>query len=163
VDVRERLAELYVEHAPSAGKLAYLLTGDRDLAADLTQEAFARVARGLRGLRNEDAFGWYLRRTIVNLARRQWRQNSRRRAFEQEEGHRVARAIMPDQDLETRDVLWRVMHRLPYRQRAAIALRYYEDLSEQEIASVLRCAPGTVKSLIFRGLRTMRAELEDQL
>jgi DNA-directed RNA polymerase specialized sigma24 family protein len=64
----DKLEALYLHHGPEALRLAYLLTGDRELAEDLTQEAFVRVARRLTGLRNADSFHWYLRRTVVNLA-----------------------------------------------------------------------------------------------
>src|SRR5262249_34739970 len=64
----DRLEVLYLRHGPEALKLAYLLTGDRELSEDIAQEAFVRVARRLTGLRNADSFRWYLRRTVVNLA-----------------------------------------------------------------------------------------------
>jgi RNA polymerase sigma factor (sigma-70 family) len=65
---RSPLGDLYVRHAPESIRLAFLLTGDRALAEDLVQEAFARLVGRLRHLRDPSAFGAYLRRTIVNLA-----------------------------------------------------------------------------------------------
>ena len=59
-----------------------------------------------------------------------------------------------------RDELWTALNRLPYRQRAAIVLRFYEDLTEQQTARALGCAVGTVKSSVSRGLRQMREELD---
>jgi RNA polymerase sigma factor (sigma-70 family) len=64
----DKLEALYRCHGPEALRLAYLLTGDRELAEDLAQEAFVRVARRLTGVRKADSFHWYLRRTVVNLA-----------------------------------------------------------------------------------------------
>ena len=64
----DKLEDLYLCHGPEALRLAYLLTGDRELAEDLAQEAFVRVARRLTGLRDAGAVRWYLRRTVVNLA-----------------------------------------------------------------------------------------------
>ena len=61
--------------------------------------------------------------------------------------------------MEDRDELWTALERLPQRQRAAIVLRYYEDLSESRIAELLQCRPGTVKSLLSRGLEAMRTEI----
>jgi hypothetical protein len=63
----DRLEEIYIRNAPSALRLAYFLTGDRELAEDLTQEAFVRVAGRFRHLREPDDLPAYLRRTIVNL------------------------------------------------------------------------------------------------
>ncbi len=153
---RSKLAELYSEHAPKAGRLAFLLTGDRDLAEDIAQEAFARIAGRFAHLRDEDAFAGYLRRTVVNLTQKHWRRAARERSYAEREGPIAERqrAWLPDTD--TRDALWEALVRLPYRQRVAIALRFYEDLPERDIAAAMRCPTGTVKSLIFRGLRAMR-------
>ena len=67
-----------------------------------------------------------------------------------------------DRALGERDELWRAMRGLSERQRIAIVLRYYEDLSEQRVAELLRCRPGTVKSLVSRGLQTMRDEMRGE-
>jgi hypothetical protein len=76
-----RLAELYAEHAPRAGRLAYLLVGDRDVAEGIVQEAFVRVAGRLWTLRNPDAFDAYLRQTVLNLARGHMRRLRLQRAY----------------------------------------------------------------------------------
>lgn len=153
-----RLGELYVRHAPDGIRLAYLLTGDRALAEDLVQEAFARFAGRLLYLRSPDAFEPYLRRTIVNLSRSHFRQ----RRTEREYLERLAR--MPQGSRPENEELDEAMHeallRLPTRQRAAIVLRFYEDLSDVQTADVLRCRPGTVRSLVSRGMTTLRTELE---
>ncbi|MEX2421071.1 MAG: sigma factor, partial [Actinomycetota bacterium] len=67
------LDDLHREHAGDALRLGYLLTGDRSLAEDLVQDAFVKVFGRFHDLRNRDAFWWYLRRTIVNLAHSQSR------------------------------------------------------------------------------------------
>jgi RNA polymerase sigma-70 factor (sigma-E family) len=151
-----RLAELYRRHAPDAARLAYLLTGDRALAEDLTQEAFVRLYARFRDLRNPDALPWYLRRTVVNLARSHFRKVKVERAYVKKET-RVP--IVAEHDVGTRDEMWQALLELPERQRAAIVLRYYEDLSEKETADVLRCPVGTVKSLTSRGLERLRGEM----
>ena len=61
-----------------------------------------------------------------------------------------------------RDALRRALDLLPYRQRAALVLRFYEDLSEQQAARALGCAVGTIKSLVSRGLNALREELGDE-
>jgi RNA polymerase sigma factor (sigma-70 family) len=73
----------------------------------------------------------------------------------------AARASMQP-DVARRDALQRALDRLPYRQRAALVLRFYEDLSERQTAHALGCAVGTVKSLVSRGLRTLREEMRDE-
>jgi len=156
-----RVATLYRLHAPRAGELAYLLTGDADLAEDLAQEAFVRLIGRLSRIRDEAAIAAYLRQSIVNLARKHWRKRGSERAYLRREGRTLVSAASAPTDLGARDELWEALGKLPYRQRAAIVLRFYEDLSEKETARVLGCAVGTVKSSVSRGLRHMREELSD--
>jgi RNA polymerase sigma-70 factor (sigma-E family) len=150
-----RLGELYRRHAPDAGRLAYLLTGDRALAEDLVQEAFLRLFGRFQDLRRPEAFEWYLRRTVVNLANSQFRRRRVERAYLD---RRVPEA-RPDAsaEVEAREDLWRALQALPERQRAALVLRFYEDLPEARAAEVLGCPVGTVKSLVSRGLERLRA------
>jgi RNA polymerase sigma-70 factor (sigma-E family) len=151
-----RLGELYAQHAPEAVRLAYLLTGDRALAEDLVQEAFVRMFGRFRDLRNPDAFRAYLRTTVVNLSRSHFRRVKVERAYLE---RRRPPAYLEAPDPGPRDELWSALSRLGDRQRAAIVLRYYEDLSEAETAEVLRCPVGTVKSLVSRGMDRLREEL----
>jgi RNA polymerase sigma-70 factor (sigma-E family) len=152
------LAELYERHAGAAVGLAYLLTGDRSLAEDLVQEAFVRVAGRFRHLRDSGAFEGYLRRTVVNLFTSQLRRRRLERAYLKREATRPS-ASHEDPDVASRDELWRAVQRLPERQRAAVVLRYYEDLSEREVATTMRCSNAAAKSLIQRGMQTLRADL----
>ena len=85
-----RLGELYERHAPDAVRLAYLITGDRSLAEDLVQEAFVRMFGRFRDLRSADAFPWYLRRTVVNLANSHFRHQKVARSYVEREGRRPA-------------------------------------------------------------------------
>ncbi|HET9673014.1 MAG TPA: SigE family RNA polymerase sigma factor [Actinomycetota bacterium] len=154
---RGRLADLYARHAPGAGRLAYLLTGDRHLAEDLTQEAFVRAFGRFRDLRRPDAFEWYLRRTVVNLSRSHFRRRRTERDFLAAQPRREP--ATPAADPTEHDAMWRTLQTLPPRQRAAIVLRYYEDLTDAQVAETLRCPVGTVKSLIHRGLERLRSEV----
>ena len=158
----DRLAELYERFQPRARRIAYLLTGDRELAEDLAQEAFVKVAGRLTWIRNPDAFEAYLRRTVVNLCRGHWRRTRTERSYLRSEG---PRAIEPSADVsgevDARDQLWRALQGLPHRQRAALVLRFYEDLSEQAVADALGCPAGTVKSLVSRGLKALREVMGD--
>lgn len=156
-----RLGELYVRHAGDAVRLAYLLTGDRALAEDLVQDAFVKLAGRLVHLRDPAAFEAYLQRTVVNLSRSYFRRRKVERAYLEREGREIGNrtAAPPDRSLGERDELWRAMDGLSQRQRAAVVLRFYEDLSEAEIARLLECRPGTVKSLIHRGLAKVRKDV----
>jgi RNA polymerase sigma-70 factor (sigma-E family) len=154
-----RIAELYALHAPRAGRIAYLLTGDPELAEDLAQEAFVRLMGRLGSIRDDGAIGAYLRRTIVNLARKHWKKLGSERGYVRRGGSDPMRTVEMQPDLGGRDELWRALGSLPYRQRAAIVLRFYEDLSERQTARILGCAVGTVKSSISRGLQRMREEM----
>jgi RNA polymerase sigma-70 factor (sigma-E family) len=151
------LEALYLCHGPEALRLAYLLTGDRELAEDLAQEAFVRVARRLTGLRNADSVRWYLRRTVVNLA------NSHLRRRRVERAHMPALASsaagLSATDVVTRQAVRDAIAQLSARQRAVVVLRYYEDLTDQQIASVLGCPVGTVKSALHRAAAILRQHL----
>ena len=160
MDASSRITTLYRLHAPGAGRLAYLLTGDPHLAEDLAQEAFVQLIGRLGRIRDEDAIDAYLRRSVVNLARKHWKKRGSQRAYLRREGPGLAEATSPPPDPGARDELWTALNRLPYRQRAAIVLRFYEDLTEQQTARALGCAVGTVKSSVSRGLRQMREELD---
>ena len=154
-----RLAELYLRYADDAVRLAYLLTGDRALAEDLVQDAFVRLAGRLAHLRDPGAFEAYLRRTLVNLSYSYFRRRKVERAYLARQRAETGTPNWPDRSIEDQEVLWRALGRLSPRQRAALVLRYYEDLPERRVAELLRCRPGTVKSLVSRGLETLRDEM----
>jgi RNA polymerase sigma-70 factor (sigma-E family) len=150
-------ATLYQQHSPAAYRLAYLITGEPELAEDLVQDAFVRLIGRFTRLRDPDAFDAYLRRTVVNLSYSTFRRRRMERA------HLDGQTALPTTglpDVETADELWGQLHRLAPRQRAALVLRYYEDLSEQQTADLLGCPVRTVKSLVARGLAAMRAQQE---
>ena len=152
-----RIATVYDQHAQQVGRLAYLLTGDPDLAEDLAQEAFVNLLGRLGSVRDERAVASYLRRSVVNLASKHWRRvaNERRAAARDQ----PAQLTVGLPDVESQDLVWRTLEALPYRQRAAIVLRFYEDLTERETARVLGCRIGTVKSAVSRGLERVRKEM----
>ena len=151
-----RLEALYRTHAVKAARTAYLLTGDAALADDLVQEAFVRLAGRFVDWRREDAFEAYLRRTIVNLARTRARRMQRERERHEQQ---VAAPVPPPPDVADLIAVRDSLMRLTERQRAAVVLRYYEDLPEAEIADLIGCRPGTVKSLLSRAMDTLREEL----
>jgi RNA polymerase sigma-70 factor (sigma-E family) len=155
---RDRLADLYIAYAPEGIRLAFLLTGDPTLAEDLVQDAFARLVGRLHHLRDPGAFGAYLRRTIVNLATSHFRHRRVERAYLEREAAAPSRQGNPNDALDEK--MHAVLLSLPQRQRAAIVLRFYEDLSDIQTAEILRCSAGTVRSLVSRAMRTLREALE---
>jgi RNA polymerase sigma-70 factor (sigma-E family) len=155
-----RVAELYRLHAPGAARLAYLMTGDRARAEDLVHDAFVKIIGRFGDIRDPDAFGTYLKRTVINLANSFFRRRRLERAHLEAEGRGLKPETVDEGDPIQREALWRALGGLPPRQRAAIVLRFYEDLSEQQTAHVLGVALGTVKSMVSRGLDALRLEVE---
>lgn len=158
----DALAELYVGHARRARDLAYLLTGDRLLAEDLVQDCFATLAGRLLPVQDPPAF---LRRMVVNAAHSHHRRLRVRRARARDE----AAALGADTDVRDdgsedradRARLLAALQALPARQRSAVVLRHWLDLSEQQCAVELGCSVGTVKSLTSRGRAALRETLEN--
>ena len=133
-------------------RLAAFLVGDLAVAEEIVQDAFLEVARRWDRL---DTPAGYLRTAVVNGCRN----HSRRLAL-------IRRRPLPAPprhvEAPEHDDLWAVLARLPERRRAAIVLRYYEDLSIDEIARLLTCRPGTVSSLLHRGVADLRKVLDDE-
>lgn len=153
----EPLAQLYRREAPAARRLAYFLTGDRELAEDLVQEAFVRVAGRFAHLRTPDRFDAYLRRTVVNLFTSQLRRTRLERAWLANQSGREPST--PPEDPSARDEVWRALLSLPERQRAALVLRFYEDLTEQDAAAVMGCSVGALNQLVARGMAALRTKI----
>jgi RNA polymerase sigma-70 factor (sigma-E family) len=139
---------------PTLLRTAYLLTGDLGLAQDLVQSALATSWFAWSRIEGDPEA--YVRRVMVNTSvswwRRRWRAE-RAVAAVPDVGVPDATAGVPE-----RDAMWRALARLPRRQRAVLVLRYYEDRSEAEIAEILGCSAGTVKSQAARGLAKLRAD-----
>ena len=155
-----QIEELYREHVADAVRLAYLLTGDREGAQDLAHDAFVRAAGRLSSLRRESSFAPYLRRAVVNACISQRRRLAVRRSYLERHGNREPTFEMPD--VEERDAIIRAMATLPARQRAAIVLRFWVDLSEAEMATAIGCSVSAVRALLQRGLATLRTRSEVQ-
>jgi RNA polymerase sigma-70 factor (sigma-E family) len=150
-----RLSDLYRRYADDATRLAYLITGDRALAEDLVQDAFVKLAGRLLHLRDSGGFDAYLRRTVVNLANSHFR----RRKVERLYAERQAGMLTPgqqDPDTSMRETARAALLALPLRQRTAIVLRFYVDMSEAQTAELMGCRRGTVKSLVSQGMDKLR-------
>lgn len=148
-DAAAPFAAFYRAERPSAVRLAALLT-QRAAAEDVVQEAFAGLYPRFAGLDNPAA---YLRVAILNGCR----QMHRRRAVELD---RLPRLTTPGTFDPELPAMADAVAALPYRQRAVLVLRYWLDLSEDEIADALGCRPGTVKSLSSRALERLGKEVE---
>jgi RNA polymerase sigma factor (sigma-70 family) len=152
------LGELYERYVGRAVTLAAVLTGDRYLAEDLAHDCFVRVAARVGRLGGDQRFEAYLQRSVVNACRSRFRRLALERTFLARE--RVATVAEPSLPLD--EDLMRALRALPYRQRAAIALRYLDDLTEEQTGRILRCSPRAVNALVSRGLATLRSTLEQE-
>jgi RNA polymerase sigma factor (sigma-70 family) len=142
------LTLLYARQRQPMVQLARLLTGSFEVAEELVQEAFVKFQQAPTVAENPDH---YLRKIVVNLAWGHLRRLRLERAVRPER-----RIVIPAPEL---DETWAVVCRLPFRQRAVLALRYYEDRSEADIAQILGCRLGTVKSSHHRALATLKRQL----
>jgi RNA polymerase sigma-70 factor (sigma-E family) len=147
-------------------RTAFLLCGDRGRAEDLVQTTLAKTVVAWPRLRRSGGVDRYVQRVLVNTfvsarRRRSWWEAPLSRlgaGAAARDGDRDRRAADEYAGVEQRDWLRRALESLPARQRAAVVLRFYEDLSEQETAQAMGCSVGTVKSLSSRGLRTLREQ-----
>jgi RNA polymerase sigma-70 factor (sigma-E family) len=144
----ESFVELYREHYLPMVRLAYLLVGSNSVAEEIVQDVFVRVRLAIDRADNPRA---YLRGAVVNGCRNQRRRESVERRYQR---YGPLAGAAPQDEL--RDAL----AKLPDRQRAVLVLRYYEGMSEAEIAEVLDCRRGTVKSAAARGLAALRQVIE---
>lgn len=148
-----QLAALWSSEADRLRGLAYLLLGDRSSAEDVVSDAFASVADRLDQL---DSPAAYLRVVVVNGARRYQRRATTRPLWERVDGW--ATIIDTAETVAMRACL----RALSADQREAVVLRYWGDLSLDEIADIMNCPPGTVASHLHRGLARLRTALKDQ-
>jgi RNA polymerase sigma-70 factor (sigma-E family) len=141
-------------------RLAVLLTRDRGEAQDLLQTALVRVAGRWPAARHNPRS--YTRQVLVNLAKNRWRDKARR-PHEARDLVGVEQAEDPaDEHIVQRDAVSRLLAQLPMGQRKVLVLRYFEDLSVAEVAAVLGCSDGNVKSQANRALATLRQLLATQ-
>lgn len=157
----DTIAGLYAEHALGLARLALIMLGDREAAEDVVQEAFLGLHRRFGGLRDRSKALTYLRSAVLNNARSVLR---RRRlpswfagTYEPPVWSAESAALL---GAERREVM-EALHRLPRRQREALVLRYYGDLSEEETAQVMGISRGTVKSTTSRALDALGRLLGD--
>jgi RNA polymerase sigma-70 factor (ECF subfamily) len=146
---------LFERHWPAVWKLAYGMTGSRDRADDLAQEAFVRAFRSLGRIDGRAPFAAWVRRVVVNAAIDELRK--RKREVLREEPDTLAPAVLPaDQD----DAVTAAVLALPPPRRIIVVLHYWFDYTAEEIARLLGIPAGTVGSRLARALTELRSLLE---
>lgn len=146
-------AEVYCRMYRSLVLLAYATTASVPEAEDIAQDACVQLCRAFDRIRMPEAWA---RRAVISLSTSWVRRRERERMlFAQPTA--LPAALLPEDGV----IVWNALTSLSVRQRQAILLRYEADLSEREIATILGCRPGTVKSLLSRALDTLRKEMED--
>lgn len=147
------LASWFRVEYPSLVRFAVGVCGDHNLAEDLVQDAYVRASSSKVDELNPGA---YVRRIIVNLSRSRFRRlNAERRALSRRGPDEV---FAPSTERD--DQIWQALAQLSPRQRAVLTLRFYEDLSESDIARTLDISPGNVKKHASRGMDRLRSVLE---
>lgn len=144
----------YRANRDGALRWAVALVGDRAVAEELAHDALAAVGPRLAELDNPVG---YLRRAVVNRATSWLRSHAR----EQRRIHRAAAGQPTAYSAETHEMLG-ALASLPHQQRAAVALRYWDDWTDEQIADALGCAPATVRVLVHRALATLKTELSKE-
>jgi RNA polymerase sigma-70 factor (sigma-E family) len=157
------IAELFDREYKSLHRLAYVFVADAAVAEEIVMEAFVKIFSGWNRFRSIDHKSAYLKQMVVNGCR----SRLRRRGIERRVNEFAHRNLARPQGLESdhSDMqmdLWNAVRRLPDRQRAAVVLRYLEDLPEAEIADVLDCSVGTVKSQLSRARRKLEVLLTEE-
>lgn len=152
----DRFSVLFVAQAKRLVRLAALLGADDP--EDVVQEAFCRVFATRGGLRSsDDAVAGYLTRAVVNQVRDRYR----RSAVARRDAHLLASegVAVPGLDHTERDAVVRAVAALPHRQREAVVLRFWLDLSSAQIAAAMGVRTGTAKSHVSRGLAAVESAL----
>jgi RNA polymerase sigma-70 factor (sigma-E family) len=150
---REQFREFMVTRWPELVRLGYALTGDRWLAEDLAQTALAGACRAWWRVSRADDPDAYVRRILINASNRRFR---RRRPAEEARGVPEVPLADPAAQADQRSDLMAALRELAPRQRAVIVLRYWADLSDAQVAALLGCSEGTVRSQAWRALAKLR-------
>jgi RNA polymerase sigma-70 factor (sigma-E family) len=160
---RQRVAALYAEHALGLVKLAKLMLGDQAAAEDVVQDAFLGLYRKWPALEDPGKALGYLRASVLNGCRTAYRGRTRRdrallRAPRLEDMVSAEESVLIGE--ANREVI-AALRALPARQREAVVLRYYLDLSEDQAAAAMKVSRGTVKSATSRGRSALARMLKE--
>lgn len=155
----EQFSEFVRDNTPALLRTAYLLTGDAPGAEELVQDTLVRLYPKWDKVRAADVPLAYVRRSLSNAFVNSTRRASRREFAFADVPERIDDAD-PFGRVADRDQLTDVLAGLPDRQRAALVLRFFEDLDDRDTAEALGCRVGTVRSLVSRGLAALRDRLD---
>ena len=158
----DRLTVLYTAHYRGLVRLAAYLTGDRDNAEEVVQDAYVKVLGRWGGIRDLDKAEAYLRQAVVNLSRSRLRHRVVVERHAPTTTPDTASAESAAVDLDERRALLAAIAALPRRQREAVVLRYYADLSEAQTAHAMGISAGAVKSHTSRAMAALRDLLVEQ-
>ncbi len=168
------LGPLVRRYQVPAVRLAYLLTGDHEVADDIVQDSFLRAYRGIKRFRLSEPFAPWFYRIVTNTARQQRRSARHKReisldALPSEDAagqpHRTAASFgvagcddpsALAEQAEVRDALLHALDTLPHKQREAVVLRYYFGYSDQQIAAILGCRLGTLQQRLHAGRASLQ-------
>ena len=156
----ESVEDLVAIHGQALFRLAFMLTGQRQAAEDLYQEALLQIHRNLSRVVRARSPGAYAKRVMVNAfisSRR--RRSSTEVVAESPYASREPMNSDMESDVVERDRLWRLLTQLPAAERAALVLKYYEDLSDQQAADLLGCRASTVRANVARARTRLREQL----
>ena len=156
----ELLTTLYTTHYRELVRLAAFLTGDRDNAEEVVQDAYVKMHGSWRRVRELDKAEAYLRVTVVNLSRSRLRHKQVTQKHKPEPLADVASAESYAMEHVQRETVLDALSHLPRRQREAVVLRYYGDLTEAQTAAAMGCSVGAVKSHTSRAMSALRPLLE---
>ncbi|MEU7928371.1 SigE family RNA polymerase sigma factor [Micromonospora sp. NPDC049801] len=158
-DDRAQLAEFVTSRTPALIRVAYLLTGDRHAAEDLFQSALAKTIPKWQTLRNADPEGYL--RAVMYREQVSWWRRLRHRRESMLSG--AVEPVEPDPNggTDVRLAMRAALRLLPPAQRTVLVLRYYEDLTETQVAEALGCSTGTVRSRTHRAVTRLRELLPD--
>ena len=151
---REAFDEFVRARLPQLLRFGHALTGSPHAGADLVQDALERTMLAWSRIDSKDDPEGYVRRIMVNRNVSIWRRYRRERLMDE-----VPERQLPDRTRD--DSLWEAIKQLPTKQRAIIVLRYYEDLTEAQIAATMGCSAGTVKSQASRAMAKLRELVKD--
>lgn len=153
----DEFREYVMTRGPALLRAAHQLTGHPLDAEDLLQNALTKTYLAWDRIEDRGALDGYVRRAMVNINISQWR----RRKLEEYPSDELPEVVAhePPGGSEVQEALEQALRELPERMRAAIVLRYYEDMTEPEIAKTLGISVGTVKSTVSRAMAKLRAAL----
>ena len=155
---RADFAQIYAAHHTEALALAFLLCGDRTRAEDAVADAFVKVYRQMsRGEVLQPRA--YLHRAVVNQIHSGFRRSTLERRHAGTVSGDTRGWRRADDEIADYEEMLAALRELPQRQRTAVVLRFYQDMSEKQIAEVMGVAVGTVKSSLHRGLERLRGVL----